>query len=527
MSDPTRDPGSVAPGGDGAGRGPQAASAGPTAAQGDASHAARGAVLQFLAIVGQGLLPVYQMLVANLFGQAIFGAYRASVAILEVLVRGGMVGAAGGQYRFVAAHRAAGEDDLALRALGTGATIATVVSTVLALGLAILAPWLARAWNEPGLRTALPIVAASIPLAALTLVLMAATLAAKVGRMNLYVRGIAEPLLLFGSATLAWALGGGLRGLAIAHVGAALVTAVIALVACRQVFGGRGFWRAVTGPRHPMFLRFAAPLGVADVMNAILQRIDVFVVTSFAGLEALAVYSAAEYVARVIANPRYIFDPIIAPVIAESLQTRDRQRAHYNLALTTRWVIALAAPIAVTLIVLRVEVLGLYGPGFSAGAPALIILAGAHLVNGCLGLTPYVIAMSGRSRLFFLDNLGAALLNLGLGVFLVPRLGIIGAAIAAFASMAGVQLALTIQSWVLERIHPFAPAQLKPLAAGAVTAVAEWFVHATLAPGPARVVVVIAAGLIVYFTVLLALGLPAEERQFIGRVWGRLRGRSR
>jgi hypothetical protein len=90
--------------------------------------------------------------------------------------------------------------------------------------------------------------------------------------------------------------------------------------------------------------------------------------------------------------------------------------------------------------------------------------------------------------------------------------------------VAGVQVALTIQSWVLERIHPFAPAQLKPLAAGAVAAVAEWFVHATLAPGPARVTVVIATGLTVYVAVLLALGLPAEERQLVARLWGRLRG---
>ena len=320
---------------------------------------------------------------------------------------------------------------------------------------------------------ALPIVAPSIPLAALTLVLMTATLAAKVGRMNLYVRGLAEPLLLFAAAIGAWAMGGGLRGIALAHVGAALLTAALAILACRRVFGGRGFWRAVTGPRHPTFLRFAAPLGASDLMNALLQRIDVFVVSTFAGLEALAVYSAAEYVARVIANARYVFDPIIAPVVAESLQTRDLQRAHYNLALTTRWVIALAAPIAVTLVVLRVEVLGLYGPGFSAGAGALVILAGAHLVNGCLGLTPYVIAMSGRSRLYFLDNVGASLLNLGLGLVLVPRLGIIGAAIAVFASVTGLQLALTIQAWVLERIHPFARAQLKPIAAGVVTAFAN------------------------------------------------------
>jgi O-antigen/teichoic acid export membrane protein len=170
-------------------------------------------------------------------------------------------------------------------------------------------------------------------------------------------------------------------------------------------------------------------------------------------------------------------------------------------------------------------VLGLYGPGFAAGAGALVILAGAHLVNGCLGLTPYVIAMSGRSRLFFLDNLGASLLNLCLGLLLVPRFGIIGAAVASFVSVTGLQLALTIQSWVLERIHPFASAQLKPLAAGVVTAVAEWLVYARFAPGPARVVAVIATGLVVYVAALVALGLPTEERQFVARLWGRLRSR--
>ena len=176
-------------------------------------------------------MPVYQMLVARLFGPTTFGAYRASVAIAEVLVRGGMVGAGHGQYRFVAAHRAAGEDNLALRAMGTGAAITTAVSSVLGLGLALLAPLVARAWNEPGLRMALPIVAPSIPLAALTLsVLMTATLAAKVGRMNLYVRGLAEPLLLFAAAIVAWAMGGGLRGIALAHVGAALLTAALAIL---------------------------------------------------------------------------------------------------------------------------------------------------------------------------------------------------------------------------------------------------------------------------------------------------------
>ena len=109
------------------------------------------------------------------------------------------------------------------------------------------------------------------------------------------------------------------------------------------------------------------PLGASDLMSAILQRADTFIIATFAGFDALAVYSAAEFFTRIIANPRYLFDHIVAPVIAEALHLKDRARVRYNLALVTRWVITASAPIAVTVIVLRAEILGLYGGAFVAG----------------------------------------------------------------------------------------------------------------------------------------------------------------
>ena len=73
-------------------------------------------------------MPVTHILVARLFGAAVFGAYQASVAILEVLTRAGQVGSMGGMHRFIAAHRAAGDADLEQRALGTGIRLTIAVS---------------------------------------------------------------------------------------------------------------------------------------------------------------------------------------------------------------------------------------------------------------------------------------------------------------------------------------------------------------------------------------------------------------
>ena len=101
----------------------------------DARHVARSGVVQLLSALGQGLLPVTHILVARLFGAAVFGAYPASVAIVDVLTRAGQVGSMGGMHRFIAAHRATGDAYLEKRALGTGIRLTVTVSSLLALGL--------------------------------------------------------------------------------------------------------------------------------------------------------------------------------------------------------------------------------------------------------------------------------------------------------------------------------------------------------------------------------------------------------
>lgn len=491
----------------------------------DARHVARSGVLQLLSAVGQGLMPVTHILVARLFGMAVFGAYQASVAILDVLTRAGQAGSMGGMHRFIAAHRAAGEADLERSALGTGIRLTVGVSAVLAIGLALLAKPIARAWHEPSLATTLPIMAPAVLLAATTLVLINATLGAKVARMSLYVRGLAEPFLLLSAVAIASRVGPSLRSLSVAHVTSAFVVTVLAVAAVARVFGASHLRQALGAERHRSFVRFALPLGASDLMSAVMQRADTLLVASFAGLDALAVYTAAEFITRLIANPRYLFDYIIAPVLAEALQMKDRARVRYNLALVTRWVVTACVPVAATIIVLRAEILGLYGATFVTGAGTLVILAFHNLVIGCLGLTPYVVAMGGRSRLVLINNIGAAALNIALGWVLVPRMGISGAAIAVGISMLAFQVASMIEAWVIERVHPFTMSLLKPVGAALVAFAVEHTLHATMSSGAARVTAVVVAGAFSYLGALVALGLAPEERETARKLLGRLRRR--
>src|SRR5262245_59018461 len=85
----------------------------------DAAHAARTGAMQAVTIAVQGLLTVTHVLLARLFGQAVFGSYQTCLAILEMLTRGGTGGADKAIVRYVSVSRASDDADGVRRALGT------------------------------------------------------------------------------------------------------------------------------------------------------------------------------------------------------------------------------------------------------------------------------------------------------------------------------------------------------------------------------------------------------------------------
>jgi len=503
-------------------------SPGPGRDEGDARHAARSGIVQVLTVLLQAVTAATQVVFARLFGPAVYGAYQASLAVVELASRGAPGGADKAMLRYVAAGRAAGDPEMVRRALGTGLRLSFVMSAALAAGLTLWAPRIAAALGVPALAGALRVLAFVPLFYAVLVTLVQASLAARVTRVNLTVRGLLEPGLLLAAGVTAWALGAGLRGLVAAQLAAAVVTALVAVVAVRRVLRPEERRDVLRAPRLPGFRRFALTIAASESLNAALQRADILIVTAYLGAKGAAVYAASEFLTRVIANIRYAFDSIVAGVMAESLQLGDRDRLRYNLQLTTRWVVSVAGLLAGVVVVLRRELLGgLYGASYVAGAGAVVVLAVNQFLNAALGLAGWALIAGGRSRLALFNNVLGVAANVTLGLWLTPRHGFVGAAIAALGASLVLQLAAVVEVAAVEHATPFSAALWKPLAAaGAAFAIAS-AVHAAIAAPTLRVVATLVAGLAVHLTVLGLVGLPPEERRWadgLRRRLGRVRG---
>lgn len=495
-----------------------------SARQKDAAHAARSGAVQVLTIGAQALIGVTHVLLARLFGPLVFGGYQACLAIMEVLTRGGTGGADKGMLRYIAGFRARGEPELARSALGTGLRLCLGVATLAALLVIVLAGPIASVSRDPALVVGLRVLAPVTILTGTMWVLVQASLAAKNTRANFIVRGIGEPTLLLVAGLIAALIGRSLTHLALAHVVATAVTLTLAVVIVGRVFGPGELRRALSAPRLPGFANFSIPLGLADLTNAILQRADIVLLTIIVGPRATAIYAAAEFVTRVTSNARYVFDSVAAPMFSEAIHLNDRQRLQDNLLMITRWVALAAAPIAVTLVSLRRELLALYGTGFQEGITALSILAMGHLVNAILGLSGWILTVSGRSRAILVNNVIAATANIIMGVTLIPRFGLVGTAVAALGSVTLMNLLVVIEVWHWQGVYPFSLGIAKPLGAAAVTLLAELAAARMVDTVAARVILIVLVGFVAYGGALAALGLAAEDRRLVNKVRMRMAG---
>jgi O-antigen/teichoic acid export membrane protein len=87
------------------------------------------------------------------------------------------------------------------------------------------------------------------------------------------------------------------------------------------------------------------------------------------------------------------------------------------------------------------------------------------LINLATGNVTVVLLMGGKSSWNVVNTLAALIVNVGLNIVLLPRIGILGAAIAWAASILVDNVAAVIEVWLTLGLGPFGPGYLTVIAA--------------------------------------------------------------
>ena len=285
----------------------------------------------------------------------------------------------------------------------------------------------------------------------------------RVMRYEIYAKRVAEPLLMLVLAVLGAALGWGQWGLAWAFVLASAAGALVAAFLLQRLLPLAGLATAFGGPLSLRRLfSFCAPIGLYDLLNLLLQRVDLFLIGRFLPASAAGIYGLAQETAFAAKKVRQAFDPIVIPVISGARQNAGRAALQHHYTTVTTWILSVDLLVLGLVFFMGRTLLSFYGGEFVAGALCLVILTGSVVLNGVLGVAELFILLD-RPGLNLLNSAVAVLTALGLGLWLTPLWGMEGAALAILGAFLVMNILRLAQVRRLYRLSPFNRRTLLPL----------------------------------------------------------------
>jgi O-antigen/teichoic acid export membrane protein len=211
------------------------------------------------------------------------------------------------------------------------------------------------------------------------------------------------------------------------YVGASICVAIYAAVRVRRAFGSPSF-RSLQGLEIRLGLTFS--LGTAS--KSIYGDIDKFMLSSIGSSASTGIYTAAY---RIVSMA---FAPVFAYCYASNVRFfragRGGERAVWSVARSAYPAIFIYTCAVSVLLVVTAPLLPLIlGHSYHESVSALRWLAVMPIVQGGHSLFGDAMMGAGRQGARAAAQLGAALLNCGLNVWLIPVLSWKGAAIASIA----------------------------------------------------------------------------------------------
>lgn len=241
------------------------------------------------------------------------------------------------------------------------------------------------------------------------------SLAALAYRMNVratvVARAIVEPWTI---SLAAWALSyiSSRDGLILAYVLSMLAALVASLIPFIRSYGWPRGWRPSIAPLLTL-ARENAPLAGADAVEWATRNVDRFILSLLFSPAIVGIYYMAQQVASLPQKLKTSFDPVLGPVITESLKRGDRAAIAHQVAQVTFWIMAAQGGLALMGSVPGEAVMGVIGPEFVAGTAALGFLLTAEVAATTGAVSESALVYIARKR-----NLAISLGVLGFQVAL-------------------------------------------------------------------------------------------------------------
>ncbi|MDJ0763461.1 MAG: polysaccharide biosynthesis C-terminal domain-containing protein [Myxococcota bacterium] len=422
---------------------------------------AKGSLVNVLGMLGKVLFPVFLILLNRLYGTTTVGYWMVAYSAISVVLALTVSGINDGVLMFAARYQEDSNqrEEKLYGMLANGFVISLAIS-FLCIAAAQLGGdrLLAEKFQQAGVAEGIVFLTWSLPFQIIPIIVIAATKALIMMKWEALIQGFLAPLLLLLFSIGFYFNDVSLQSLLKAYLLTYVSLTAVSLLVFARYFSYIQLFKAMLGFRLSLpLIKFAIPQNLNMTFNTFITRLDVVMLGYFAvNPKLIAFYSMGAEVVRNIRQIKLAFSGVYAPIIARLHKRGDREGMNLSFSMISRWTATLAFPVALIVAFFRNELLLIFHRTYVYDTTFMLLLLIPPLLSCTTGLAGNIIVMTGHSLWNLLNSFVVAGLNLVLNYVLIPKYGLIGAAVAsALASLAiSVMQLVEVQCLVKARIMP-------------------------------------------------------------------------
>ena len=407
------------------------------------AHVARGSALGLVgaavsAVVGFVLV----LVVTNAFSTDTAGAFFTVTSVFLVVSALATLGSETGLARFLLRYEAQGRPGDIHPTIRAAVLPALAFSTALGLAMVVFAAPLsevvgvARASGADSVR----VLGVMLPFATASTLLLAVPRSFGLVTPTVVIDQIARPAAQPARVLVVSSQGAGVLALTVAWA----VPYAFAAVAAGLVYRRFRLVRvdlsgaAATVSHRALsrdFWSFTWPRALTRVAQMAIQRVDIVLVAALGSLPEAAIYTAATRFVPLGQFGTQAIQQVLQPKFTALLAHNEDASLREVYKVATAWSMSIAWPMYVLVGCAPLAYLGLFGDAYEeSGRTTVVLMSLTMLLAVAVGAADTLLLMAGRSGFSLANNLVALALDVALCVWLIPHLGMTGAAIAWAAS---------------------------------------------------------------------------------------------
>ncbi len=485
---------------------------------------AKGAGITFVGdFFGKGTNYISQVVIARLLGVEVFGLYALGLVIFNVAQTFATMGLAQGGLRYVSIYQATGDKDKVKGTIIQSLCIPFMLGSIIGLIGFFLADDIARIFNKPTLTNVIKIVSLGIPFMATLMVAAVIPRGFLKTQYFVYSKNIFHPIVNLALVMLFYWLGFYLLGAVSAWIIAAGLGLLLSIYFIGREFPE--FTKVKASYNAKELIAFSIPLALAGFIGMFYLQTDILMLSYFRPSNEVGTYNAIAQTVILLSFGLTAFNSIYSPLIANLYHTRKQARLAQLLKIVAKWTFVVTLlPFCISILSLK-EILNIFGPEFVVGWKAFLVLLVFKFLSFSLGPVTETLIMSGKQRIELCNTFCALALNIILNFFLIPVLGIIGAALATGISLLTIYVTRLLELYYFFRLWPFSKRYVKGSIAGAVAIMFTFFVK-SLIPNVNYLYSLFITTMLVgisFVGTILALKLDEEDKVVISAIRNRMR----